>query len=200
MVVKKLEKIKHLNNKNTVMVDKNIYDSQDSEQRTHSPLVSTLKALADQNIASFHFPGHNRGGAAPSLLSNLIGIQPFLHDLSTVSELDNLFAPMGPILDAQKQAAKLFGATETWFLVGGTTCGIQAAIMATCSPGDTLILPRNAHKSTFSSMVLSGAIPKYITPEYDFDWDLAGGITPLQASDILFQKRPVKMRVFSGHI
>ena len=190
MVVKKLEKIKHLNNKNTVMVDKNIYDSQDSE---HTPLVSVLKALADQNVASFHFPGHNRGGAAPSSLSNLIGIQPFLHDLST-PELDNLFAPTGPILDAQKQAAKLFGATETWFLVGGTTCGIQAAIMATCSPGDTLILPRNAHISTFSSMVLSGAIPKYITPEYDFDWDLAGGVTPLQASDILFKKRPVKMR------
>ncbi|PWA53177.1 Orn/Lys/Arg decarboxylase, C-terminal [Artemisia annua] len=177
MVVKKLEKIKHLNNKNNVMVEKNIYDSQDSER---TPLVSVLKALADQNVASFHFPGHNRGGAAPSSLSNLIGIQPFLHDLSTVSELDNLFAPAGPILDAQQQAAKLFGATETWFLVGGTTCGIQAAIMATCSPGDTLILPRNAHKSTFSSMVLSGAIPKYITPEYDFDWDLAGSITPLQ--------------------
>ncbi|PWA54738.1 Orn/Lys/Arg decarboxylase, C-terminal [Artemisia annua] len=192
--VKKLEKIKHLSNKNTVMVDKNIYDSQDSEHRTHTPLVSGLKAVADQNVASFQFPGHNRGGAAPSSLSNLIGIQPFLHDLST-PELDNLFAPTGPILDAQKQAAKLFGATETWFLVGGTTCGIQAAIMATCSPGDTLILPRNAHISTFSSMVLSGAIPKYITPEYDFDWDLAGGITPLQASDILFQKRPEKMRV-----
>ncbi|GJY22448.1 Orn/Lys/Arg decarboxylase [Tanacetum coccineum] len=153
MVVKKPEKIAHLNSKNTVMVDKIIYDSEYSEHRTHSPLVSALKAVADQNVASFHFPGHNRGGAAPSLLSNLIGIQPFLHDLSSIPELDNLFAPKGPILDAQKQAAKLFGATETWFLVGGTTCGIQAAIMATCSPGDTLILPRNAHLSTFSSMV-----------------------------------------------
>uniref|UniRef100_M1BVY1 Arginine decarboxylase n=1 Tax=Solanum tuberosum TaxID=4113 RepID=M1BVY1_SOLTU len=54
--------------------------------------------------------------------------------------------------------------------------------MATCSPGDTLILPRNCHISAISAMVLSGALPKYIVPEYDFKWDVAGGITPSQAT------------------
>ncbi|XP_028071280.1 uncharacterized protein LOC114273686 isoform X1 [Camellia sinensis] len=141
------------------------------------PLVSALKASAEQNAASFHFPGHNRGKAAPSSLSQLIGTKPFLHDLPELPELDNLFSPEGPILEAQKQAAKLFGASETWFLVGGTTCGIQAAIMATCSPGDSLILPRNSHISAISAMVLSGAIPKYIIPEHDSSWDIAGGVT-----------------------
>nr|GFA98349.1 arginine decarboxylase-like [Tanacetum cinerariifolium] len=97
-----------------------IPNSKPSENHNHTPLVTALKASAKQNVASFHFPGHNRGRAAPSSLSNLIGIQPFLHDLPELPELDNLFAPEGPILDAQKQAAKLFGATETWFLVGGT--------------------------------------------------------------------------------
>ncbi|KAF5956797.1 hypothetical protein HYC85_004022 [Camellia sinensis] len=137
------------------------------------PLVSALKASAEQNAASFHFPGHNRGKAAPSSLSQLIGTKPFLHDLPELPELDNLFSPEGPILEAQKQAAKLFGASETWFLVGGTTCGIQAAIMATCFPGDSLILPRNSHISALSAMVLSGAIPKYIIPEHDSSWDIA---------------------------
>ncbi|XAR63768.1 Arginine decarboxylase [Bertholletia excelsa] len=146
------------------------------------PLVNALKASAEQDIASFHFPGHNRGWAAPSSLSQLIGTRPFLHDLPELPELDNLFSPEGPILDAQIQAAKLFGASETWFLVGGTTCGIQAAIMATCSPGDFLILPRNAHISAFSAMVLSGTLPKYIVPKYDFSWDIAGGVTPSQVA------------------
>lgn len=41
-----------------------------------------------------------------------------LHDLPELPELDNLFAPVGPVLDAQKQAAELFGTTETCFLVG----------------------------------------------------------------------------------
>ncbi|KAI3754802.1 hypothetical protein L1987_54593 [Smallanthus sonchifolius] len=151
----------------------------DSQVSDNPPLVSALKASANQKVSSFHFPGHNRGRAAPSSLTRLIGVQPFLHDLPELP-LDSLFAPEGPILGAQKQAAKLFGAKETWFLVGGTTCGIQASIMATCSPGDTLILPRNSHISAFSAMVLSGVVPKYIIPEYDFDWDIACGITPSQ--------------------
>lgn len=146
------------------------------------PLVSALKTSAQQNAATFHFPGHNRGHLAPSSLTNLIGLKPFIHDLPELPELDNLFSPQGPILDAQQEAAKLFGASETWFLVGGTTCGIQAAIMATCSPGDYLILPRNCHLSAISALVLSGALPKYIIPEYDVEWDIAGGVIPSQVS------------------
>ncbi|KAJ4841131.1 hypothetical protein Tsubulata_007650 [Turnera subulata] len=146
------------------------------------PLVSALKASAEQNAAAFHFPGHNRGRAAPSSLSNLIGLRPFIHDLPELPELDNLFSPQGPILEAQIQAAKLFGASETWFLVGGTTCGIQAAIMATCFPGQYIILPRNSHISAISGMILSGAVPKYIVPEYDHNWDITGAVTPSQVA------------------
>ncbi|GLT62824.1 hypothetical protein SLA2020_354320, partial [Shorea laevis] len=79
----------------------------------------------------------------------------------------------------------LFGSSETWFLVGGTTCGVQAAIMATCSPGEFLILPRNSHISATSAMVFSGAQPKYIIPQYDFDWDIAGGVTSSQVEQAI---------------
>lgn len=123
------------------------------------PLVSALKASAEEDAASFHFPGHNRGQAALSSLTQLIGERPFLHDLPELPELDNLFAPEGPILEAQKEAAELFGASETWFLVGGSTCGVQAAIMATCLPGGTLILPRNSHISAVST-ILHGTLPQ----------------------------------------
>lgn len=144
------------------------------------PLVNALKASAEENAATFHFPGHNRGHAAPASMTRLIGRRPYVHDLPELPELDNLFCPQGPILEAQTEASKLFGSSETWFLVGGTTCGIQAAIMATCSPGEFLILPRNCHLSAISAMVLSGAVPKYIVPDYKNDWDIAGGVTPLQ--------------------
>ncbi|KAI9083449.1 hypothetical protein K1719_034663 [Acacia pycnantha] len=156
------------------------HDNLVHKQNNLPPLVSALKASAEKNTASFHFPGHNRGHAAPASLTQLIGRRPYVHDLPELPELDNLFCPQGPILEAQRQAAKLFGSSETWFLVGGTTCGIQAAIMATCSPGEFLILPRNSHLSAISAMVLSGALPKYIIPEYNNDWDIAGGVYPLQ--------------------
>ncbi|KAJ6673118.1 ARGININE DECARBOXYLASE [Salix viminalis] len=165
----------------SVTEDKSLISrSRISQQNSLPPLIGALKASAEKNSASFHFPGHNRGRAAPSSLTQLIGVRPFIHDLPELPELDNLFSPEGPILEAQMQAAKLFGSSETWFLVGGTTCGIQAAIMATCSPGEHIILPRNSHISAISAMVLSGAIPKYILPEYDCKWDIAGGVTPSQ--------------------
>ncbi|CAM0878068.1 unnamed protein product [Alopecurus aequalis] len=57
--------------------------------------------------------------------------------------------------------------------------------MATCSPGDYIIIPRNCHISVISALVLSGAVPKYIVPEYNSGWDVAGGITPPQVDRAL---------------
>ena len=106
-----------------------------------------------------------------------------MHDLPELPELDDLFSPKGVILDAQRRAAQLFGSSKTWFLVNGTTCGIQASVMATCSPGDYLLVPRNCHISVIFALVLSGVVPKYIIPEYNSGWDIAGGITPLQLDE-----------------
>jgi arginine/lysine/ornithine decarboxylase len=91
--------------------------------------------------------------------------------------LDNLFAPTGPIQQAQELAAAAFGADQTWFLVNGSTAGIIAAILATCTTGDKIILPRNIHQSAIAGLILSGAIPVFITPEYDPSTDLAHSIT-----------------------
>uniref|UniRef100_A0A9I9DF67 Orn/Lys/Arg decarboxylases family 1 pyridoxal-P attachment site domain-containing protein n=1 Tax=Cucumis melo TaxID=3656 RepID=A0A9I9DF67_CUCME len=146
------------------------------------PLLNALKVSAERNAARFHFPRHNRGRAGPSSFTQHIGLKPFMHDLPNLPELDNLFYPEGPILEAQQQAAKLFEASETWFLVGGTTCEIQAAIMATCSPRDHIIFPRNSHVSVILALVLSGAIPKYIMPMYDSNWDIVGEVTPSEAN------------------
>ncbi|KAK6126649.1 hypothetical protein DH2020_039613 [Rehmannia glutinosa] len=52
--------------------------------------------------------------------------------------------------------------------------------MATCSPGDTIILPRNAHVSATTGVVLCGATPKYIVPQHNLDWDIAAGVTLFQ--------------------
>ncbi|KAL1300054.1 hypothetical protein AAHE18_18G152200 [Arachis hypogaea] len=137
--------------------------------------------ITDNHVLSRHSAVFKQNRLPPLL----IGIRPYLHDLPELPELDNLFCPEGPILEAQTEASKLFGSSETWFLVGGTTCGIQAAILATCSPGDFLILPRNCHLSVISAMVLSGAVPKYIIPDYKNDWEIAGGVTPLQVLKVI---------------
>ncbi|MCO5602958.1 hypothetical protein L7F22_057099 [Adiantum nelumboides] len=163
------------------------------------PLVDALAACASRDgVASFHFPGHRRGAAAPPALARLLGLPPFAHDLPELPELDNLFAPHDAIALAQARAAALFGAESTFFLVNGSTCGIHAAIMSTCRPGHTLILPRNCHISAFSGLVLSGAKPLYAMPSHDTDWDIAHGIDPAHVEEAFAEAKRQAERVEIG--
>lgn len=142
------------------------------------PLVSLLHTLADQPDAAFYVPGHKRGQRIPESMSELSKKGIFRADLPELPELDNLLAPEGVILEAQSLAAQAFGAKQTWFLINGSSSGIMAAILATCCAGDNLILPRNIHQSAIAGLILSGANPIFIAPEYDPTLDLIGSITP----------------------
>jgi arginine/lysine/ornithine decarboxylase len=122
----------------------------------------------------------------------LLGEKVFRSDLPELPELDNLFNPEAAIAEAQQLAAAAFGADRTWFLANGSTCGIIAAILAVCSPGDKIILPRNVHQSAISGLILSGAMPIWIEPEYDRDWDIANCITPESAAAALKQHPDAK--------
>ena len=93
MPLKKHEKVGLLDNKKPAKDNITIPNSRPSENHNRTPLVTALKASAKQKVHSFHFPGHNRGRAAPSSIYNLNGIQSFLHDLPELPELDNLFSP-----------------------------------------------------------------------------------------------------------
>ncbi|MDI9640764.1 aminotransferase class I/II-fold pyridoxal phosphate-dependent enzyme [Geitlerinema splendidum] len=143
-----------------------------------TPLLTALQELANKPDAAFYAPGHKRGVGVSPQLRDVLGEQVFRADLPELPELDNLFAPCGAIADAQNLAAEAFGAERTWFLVNGSTCGVMAAILATCGEGDKMILPRNVHQSAIAGLILSGAIPIFVTPEYDPNLDLAHSITP----------------------
>ncbi len=53
----------------------------------------------------------------------------------------------------------------------------MAAILATCGTGDKIILPRNVHQSAIAGLILSGATPIFVNPEYDPVLDIAHSIT-----------------------
>jgi arginine/lysine/ornithine decarboxylase len=143
-----------------------------------TPLIDALKVSISRPHAPFYTPGHKRGAGISPILTDLLGKEVFRADLTELAELDHLFTPESAILAAQELAAVAFGAEKTWFLVNGSTCGIEAAILATCGMNDKIILPRNVHSSVISGLILSGAIPTFINPEYDQDLDFAHSITP----------------------
>lgn len=160
--------------------------------QTKTPLVSALQHCADRHNAPFHTPGHKRGQGISKKHRQLFGTAAFRADLPELPDLDNLFAPEGVILQAQQLAAEAFGAEQTWFLANGSTCGIEAAILATCGPGEKIILPRNIHSSAISGMVLSGAIPIYVQPQYSPEWDLCLGILPADIEQALIEHPDAK--------
>ena len=161
------------------------------------PLLDAIVGAAQAVRAPFFFPGHKMGIGAPSALRRrLLGGKALRHDLPELPELDNLFAPEGPILEAERLAALAFGAARTWLLVNGSTGGVLAAILAcvqlwsqrelnreatrrsSSGSAPVVLLPRNAHKSAIHALVLSGAQPAWLVPAYDEESGLSLGIPP----------------------
>lgn len=163
-----------------------------TQSQATTPILDALTACAQKPHAPFYSPGHKRGVGIDPQLNDLLGTAVFRADLPELPALDNLFAPTGVIQQAQQLAAAAFGASRTWFLVNGSTCGVMAAIFATCTDGDQIILPRNVHQCAIAGLILSGAIPIFINPEYDVDADLVYSITPRAVTTALRQHPDAK--------
>jgi arginine/lysine/ornithine decarboxylase len=162
------------------------------DRQLAAPLLEKLQNSAQQSRAAFHTPGHKKGQGMAAQLRGWLGTEVFRADLPELPELDNLFAPVGVIQQAQALAAEAFGAEQTWFLCNGSTCGIEAAVLATCQPGEKLILPRNAHQSSIAALILSGAVPVFVEPTYDSTWDIAYCVTPASIQLALAQHPDAK--------
>ena len=158
-----------------------------SSSQIATPLLDALRICVHSSNAPFYAPGHKRGRGTPKILADLLGSQVGRSDQPELPELDNLFAPQGAIKAAQNLAAEAFGAEQTWFLVNGSTCGVIAAILATCEAGDKIILPRNVHQSAISGLILSGAVPIFVNPDYDAALDIAHSVTPQAVEQALKQ-------------
>jgi len=146
-------------------------------EQKRTPLWDALCAYRAQGIIPFHVPGHKQGRGNPELTEKL-GPTALGIDLTCMEGLDNILNPLDVIKEAQDLAADAFRAEHAYFLVNGTTSGIQAMIMAVCAPGEKLIVPRNAHRSVISGLILSGVQPIYLQPEVDQRFGITHGITP----------------------
>jgi arginine/lysine/ornithine decarboxylase len=138
------------------------------------PLVNGLTEYISKNQLPFHMPGH-KGGKLFSMQSSFLLPQM---DLTEVSGLDNLQSPEGIIREAQQLAAEAFQSDACFFLVNGSTSGIHAMMMAAFRPGDLVLIPRNCHKSVWGGLILSGAEPVFIQPEFDEERCLATHVSP----------------------
>lgn len=140
------------------------------------PFVEALESYKEQHFVPFHTPGHKIGVEAPQLLKDWMG--PALpYDLGVMYALDDLHEPERELKEAQDLTAEIYGADDCWFSINGTTALIEAMIMGTVGPEETIIIPREAHRSVISGLVLSGAKPVYMDCQFDDRWGIPLGVS-----------------------
>ncbi|MCG7757327.1 MAG: ornithine decarboxylase, partial [Nitrosomonas sp.] len=138
------------------------------QEKTRTPFYDQLKHYVLMAKDSWHTPGHSSGDSlrdSPwvSDFYEFIGEHIFRADLSvSVPMLDSLMEPTGVIAEAQKIAAKAFGAHRTFFATNGTSTANKVIFQTLLAPGNKLLLDRNCHKSVHHGVVLSGAHPIYL--------------------------------------
>lgn len=136
------------------------------------PLYEALIEFKNKNPYSFHVPGHKNGVVFPKqaeeLYRSILSI-----DVTELTGLDDLHHSSGVIMEAEKLTAALYESKKCFFLVGGSTVGNLAMIMATCHEGDTVLVQRNSHKSVLNGLRLAKVNPVFIEPSFDENAQIA---------------------------
>lgn len=152
-----------------------------------APIYEALLKIKENHV-SFHVPGHKLGQDYDP--DGLLLYQSILTiDQTEIDGLDDLHHAEGIIAEAEELAADAFGSEETKFLVGGTTAGIIALILATVGQGGKCLIQRNSHKSIFNGIKLVGGTAVLLNPNVDVESGVPLGVNPAQIEEEL-QKDP----------
>ncbi|MBH5333349.1 arginine decarboxylase [Streptomyces pactum] len=145
------------------------------------PFFKALRRFDQAHEYSWHTPAHS-GGVA--FLKSPVGRQFFDYygerlfrtDLSiSVGELGSLFEHTGPIGEAERNAARVFGADRTYFVLHGDSTADRMVGHYSVTRDEIALVDRNCHKSVLHGLVISGARPVYLVPTRN-GYGLAGPV------------------------
>lgn len=142
----------------------------------YNDILSKLDKYKDENIVPMHMPGAKRNKELIELYMGDMG-NPYEKDITEINGFDNMHNAETIIKDAFDEAAELYGADESWYLVNGSTAGNMSAICGVTHKNDVVIMARNCHISVYNAVILNELNPMYIYPEYDEEYGYYKGIT-----------------------
>jgi ornithine decarboxylase len=152
-----------------------------------TPFFGALVDYAEQGNQLWTCPGHNGGifySRSPigRIFMEHLGEAIFRDDLdNSITELGDLLTHEGPALAAQKEAAAIFGAEKTYFVLNGTSASNKIALSALVADGDLVLFDRNNHKAAHhGALLLAGGIPVYLPT----DRNAHGLIGPMEAASL----------------
>ena len=134
------------------------------------PYFRELKKYTDQGAYSWDAPGH-MGGVA--FLKHPVGMQ--FHrffgenllraDLGiSTSSLGSWLDHIGPPAESERNAARIFGADWTFYVLSGSSTSNQIVGHGVIGQGDIVCIDANCHKSICHSLTVTGARPVYFKP------------------------------------
>jgi arginine decarboxylase len=136
-------------------------------------LYQAWRRAVDGDLASFTIPGHKR--RAHELAAEL---EPFFAgDIPLYGGLDTVKLDGRVVDQAEALAARFWGGDWCRFSTGGSTHANQVATLAIGSPGDTVLVARNAHRSTVTGLVLAGLEPVWLPAEIDPELGVPLGVS-----------------------
>ncbi|WP_441241631.1 Orn/Lys/Arg decarboxylase N-terminal domain-containing protein [Tardiphaga sp. 768_D3_N2_1] len=145
-----------------------------------TPFFGALVDYAEEGNQLWTCPGHNGGvfySRSPigRVFMEHLGEAVFRDDLdNSVLDLGDLLTHEGPALQAQKEAAQIFGAEKTYFVLNGTSTSNKVALSALVTDGDLVLFDRNNHKAALhGALMISGGVPIYV-PTARNPWGLIG--------------------------
>src|SRR6516225_1579175 len=145
-----------------------------------TPFFGALVDYAEEGNQLWTCPGHNGGifySRSPigRIFVEHLGEAVFRDDLdNSVLELGDLLTHEGPALKAQQEAAAIFGAEKTYFVLNGTSSSNKVVLGALVAEGDLVLFDRNNHKAAhLGALLINGGIPIYLETDRNA-WGLIG--------------------------
>jgi ornithine decarboxylase len=133
------------------------------------PFFKVLRNYVNRGYVEFDCPGHQGGQffsnhPLGTVFFDFFGETIFRADLCNADvKLGDLLIHEGPALEAQKNAARIYNADKTYFVLNGTSMSNKVVTSALLARDDLVLFDRNNHKSNhIGALVQSGAIPVYL--------------------------------------
>src|SRR3954454_12931569 len=138
-----------------------------------APIADAIRDYWERGMLTFGIPAHNGGrGPAPEF-TKWAGLDAARADLPMSHGVDTRDRVWEVQTTAQELFAEATGDKQELFSTNGSSLSVHVAIMGVVGPGDTIVMARNGHKSSFAGLVLSGARPVYVDPWYDEELEIA---------------------------
>lgn len=128
----------------------------------NTPLADALLAHRAKDPVPFHMPGHKGRPLPVEALAALSAL-----DVTELPDTGNLYEGGDVIAEAEELWGAAFGFPTCQFLTGGSTQGLQAALLLAAGRGRRVLADRCSHRSIFNAFALFDLSPAFFLRRQD---------------------------------